>query len=98
MLFIPLPFVVALLLLLLLARVISEGGKAALLVDEDDYDGELRGLIRHARELHEILLCEQKRSKVSWVVDELRAVCDEMGASLNQFESLLTELRPSISE
>lgn len=31
MLFIPLPFVVALLLLLLLARVISEGGKAALL-------------------------------------------------------------------
>ncbi len=72
--------------------------RAALLVDEDDYDGELRGLIRHARELHEILLCEQKRSKVSWVVDELRAVCDEMGASLNQFESLLTELRPSISE
>jgi len=65
--------------------------RAASLVDAEDYGGELRHLIRHARELHEILLREQRRSTVSWVVDELRIVCDEMGASLDQFESLIAE-------
>ena len=65
--------------------------RAASLVDAEDYGGELRGLIRHARELHQILLREQKRSTVSWVVDELRTVCDEMGALLDQFESLIAE-------
>jgi 5-deoxy-D-glucuronate isomerase len=65
--------------------------RAASLVDAEDFGGELRGLIRHARELHEILLREQMRSDDSWVVDELRTVCDEMGASLDQFESLIAE-------
>jgi hypothetical protein len=65
--------------------------RAAALVDAENYGGELRSLIRHARELHEILLREQKRSTVSWVVDELRIVCDEMGASLDQFESLIAK-------
>ena len=65
--------------------------RAASLLDVEDYSGELRGLIRHARELHEILLREQMRSDDSWVVDELRTVCDEMGASLDQFESLIAE-------
>jgi len=65
--------------------------RAALLLDAEDYGGELRGLIRHARELHEILLREQKRLNDSWVVDELRTVCDETGASLDQFESLIAE-------
>ena len=65
--------------------------RAASLVDAEDYGGELRGLIRHARELHEILLREQMRSDDSWVVDELRTVCDEVGASLDQFESLIAE-------
>ena len=65
--------------------------RAASLVDAEDYSGELRGLIRHAWELHEILLREQMRSDDSWLVDELRTVCDEMGASLNQFESLIAE-------
>jgi hypothetical protein len=27
----------------------------------------------------------------SWLVDELRTLCDEMGALLNQFESLIAE-------
>ena len=65
--------------------------RAASLLDAEDYSGELRGLIRHARELHEILLREQMRSTDSWVVDELRTVCDEVGASLDQFESLIAE-------
>ena len=65
--------------------------RAASLVDAEDYSGELRGLIRHARELHEILLREQMRSNDSWLVDELRTVCDAMGASLDQFESLITQ-------
>ena len=65
--------------------------RAASLVDAEDYGGELRGLIHHARELHEILLREQMRSDDSWLVDELRTLCDEMGASLNQFESLIAE-------
>ena len=56
---------------------------AASLVDAEDYSGELSGLIRHARELHEILLREPTRSNDSWLVDELRTVCDEMGASLD---------------
>jgi hypothetical protein len=65
--------------------------RAASLLDAEDYSGELRGLIRHARELHEILLREQMRLDDGWLVDELRTVCDEMGASLNQFESLIAE-------
>jgi hypothetical protein len=65
--------------------------RVASLVDAEDYGGELRGLIRHARELHEILLREQMRSDESWLVDELRTVCGEVGASLDQFESLIAE-------
>jgi hypothetical protein len=63
--------------------------RAASLVDAEDYGGELRGVIRHARELHEILLCERMRLDDNWLADELRTVCDKMGASLDQFESLI---------
>ena len=65
--------------------------RAASLVDAEEYGGELRGLTRHARELREILLREQMRSTHCWVVDELRTVCDETGALLDQFESLIAE-------
>jgi hypothetical protein len=65
---------------------VQAGHRAASFLDAEDYSGEIRGLIRHAWELHEILPREQKRSDNSWLVDELRTVCDEVGASLNQFE------------
>jgi len=65
--------------------------RAASLVDKENYGEELRGHIRHARELREVLLREQTRSDVSWEADELRTVCDETGASLDHFESLIVE-------
>ena len=69
--------------------------KAASLVDQENFGGELRGHVRHARELREILLGEMTRSDTSWEVDELRTVCEETGASLDYFESLIAEARPS---
>jgi len=65
--------------------------RAASMIDAEDYGEKLRDLVRHARELHGMCLREQERSSETWMVDELRTLCDEAGASLEQIESLLEE-------
>lgn len=68
--------------------------KAASLVDAENYGDELRGLVVRAWEFHEMLRQAQLTTQDSWVVDELRTVCSEMGFTLKQIESLLAEARP----
>ena len=64
--------------------------KAKATADSGDVGPELRDLVRHARDLYEILL-EQLIAAGPDVSEEIRGMCDAMGNRLDQLDALLDD-------
>jgi len=69
--------------------------EAKVLADAGNLDPEFRDLVRHARDLYDLLL-EQVIAAGPGAAEDVRGMCDAMGNRLGQLEALLDDgTRPS---
>ena len=70
------------------AALVTAISEAKALADADCLGPDLHEVIRHARELHDLLL-EQMVTAEPRVVDRLGGLCDAMGENLRRLEALI---------
>jgi len=76
------------------AALVKAIAEAKATVDAENFGPELRDVVGHARELHD-LLREQVNAAEPGVIDRLRTVCDAMGSNVRRLEEFIGPLPPT---
>ena len=69
------------------AAIVKAIAEAKAMADAENFGPDLQEVIRHARELHDLLL-EQVNAAEPGAGDRLRAVCEMMGSNVRRLEEL----------
>ena len=76
------------------AALVKAIAEAKAMVDAERFGTDLQDVLKHARELHDLLL-EQVDAADSDAIDRLRAVCDLMGDNVRRLEELVGPESPA---
>ena len=71
------------------AALVKAIAEAKAMVDVENFGPDLLDVVRHARELHD-LLAEQVNAAEPGVIDRLRAVCEAMGHNVRRLEEVVS--------
>lgn len=71
------------------AALVKAIAEAKAMVDVENFGPDLQDVVRHARELHD-LLAEQVDVAEAGVRDRLRPVCDAMGHNVRRLEEVVS--------